>query len=56
MTQQINVPCGIAIPQVFPNGSIDMGFVGTYVKRAEDLGYHGLWVQERMMGDSPTLE
>ena len=56
MTQQVSVPCGIAVPQIFPNGAIDMGLVGTFAKRAEDLGYHGLWVQERIMGDSPTLE
>ena len=50
------VPCGIAIPQVFPDGRIDMGLVGRYVRRAEDLGYHSLWVQEQIIGTTACLE
>ena len=56
MSESINVPCGIAIPQVFHEGPVDMELVKKYVERAEGLGYHSLWVQERMMGESPTLE
>ena len=56
MAQQVSVPCGIAIPQIFPNGLVDMESVASFVRRAEELGYDGLWVQERIMGDSPTLE
>ena len=56
MTQHHTVPCGIAIPQVFADGSIDMGLVRKHVARAESLGYHSLWVQERIIGGTPTLE
>jgi len=56
MPDSINVPCGIAIPQVFQEGPVDMDLVKKYVERAEGLGYHSLWVQERIMGESPTLE
>ena len=50
------VPCGIAIPQVFPDRPIDMGLVRDYVVRAEELGYHSLWVQEQIIGGTSSLE
>ena len=50
------VPCGIAIPQVFHEGSVDMGMVKAFVARAEVLGYHSLWVQEMLTGPTPCLE
>ena len=50
------VPCGIAIPQVFPDSPVDMGLVNGYVRRAEALGYESLWVQEQIIGVSPNLE
>ena len=56
MTQQISVPCSIAIPQVFQDGPVDMGLVQEFVQKAENLGYHSLWVQDRIIGESPTLE
>ena len=56
MSQQISVPCGIAIPQVFQDAPVDMGLVTGYVQKAEELGYHSLWVQDRIIGASPTLE
>ncbi len=56
MTQPPNVPLGIAIPQVFLDQPVDMALVQKHVKRAEELDYDSLWVQERMMGDTPTLE
>ena len=56
MAEQISVPCGIAIPQVFHDGPVDMSLVKRYVEHAEAMGYHSLWVQERMLGESPTLE
>jgi hypothetical protein len=43
MSQQISVPCGIAIPQVFQDAPVDMGLVTGYVQKAEELGYHSLW-------------
>ena len=56
MSGQRSVPCGIAIPQVFPDGPVDMGLVRAYVARAEELGYHSLWVQEEIIGGTPSLE
>lgn len=50
------VPCGVAVPQVFPDGRIDMGLVRSYVRRAEELGYHSLWVQEQIIGATACLE
>ena len=55
MPQQ-TIPYGIAIPQVFPEGPVDMDLVREYVTRAEGLGYHSLWVQEKIIGDTPSLE
>lgn len=51
-----NTPCGFAIPQVFPDSGVDMGFVGAFVRRAEALGYDSLWVQETILSDFPILE
>ena len=45
MSNQQGVPCGIAIPQIFPDGPVDMTLIRDYVERAELLGYHSLWVQ-----------
>jgi len=56
MSNQQCVPCGIAIPQIFPDGHVDMGLVDRYVKRAEDLAYDSLWVLEDLIGDTPCLE
>ena len=56
MTQQRTVPCGIAIPQVFPDEPVDMELVRDYGARAEALGYHSLWVQEQIVGPSTCLE
>ena len=33
-----------------------MELVREFVTQAESLGYHSLWVQERILGDSPILE
>ena len=56
MSEQRSVPCGIAIPQVFPEEPVDIGMVQRYVARAEELGYHSLWVQEQIIGASSSLE
>ena len=59
MTQPVrhdSVPCGIAVPQVFPDGTVDMAVVRDFVVRAEELGYHSLWVEEQIVGRSPVLE
>ena len=56
MSNQQGVPCGIAIPQIFPDGPVDMTLIRDYVERAESLGYHSLWVQEDIIGDTSSLE
>lgn len=56
MPDRTPVPLGIAVPQVFLDGPVDMELVRKFVAQAESLGYHSLWVQERIVGDSPTLE
>ena len=56
MLHQTSIPCGIAVPQIFPHGPVDMGLVKTFATRAEALGYDGLWVLEDLVGDTATLE
>lgn len=46
---------GIASPHIFPDGKVDMAFVGRYVRRAEELGYASLWTQERVTGRPNVL-
>jgi len=51
-----NVRWGIAVPQVFFDEPVDMGLVSKWSKRAEQLGYDSVWVQEAITGDVPILE
>ena len=50
------IPLAIAVPQTFPDGDIDLGMVRSYATRAEELGYHSLWVAEQLVGSTPTPE
>ncbi len=50
------VQIGVSIPQIFPDGRMDMALVREFVARAETLGYHSLWTQEQVLGKSPILE
>ena len=47
---------GVAIPQMFLDGNIDMDLVSTQLKHVESLGYESAWTQDQMMGAMPTLE
>ena len=47
---------GIAIPQVFDDGPVDIPLVHQWSTRAEELGYQSLWVQEGILGDVSVLE
>ena len=47
---------GVAIPQVFFDEPADMELVSKWSKRAEELGYDSLWVQEGIVGAVPILE
>ena len=50
------VSWGIAVPQVFFDGPIDMPLISKWAKRAEALGYESLWTQEAIIGAVPALE
>ena len=56
MLSEGGIRWGIAIPQIFLDGHIDIESTRNTIQRAEELGYDSLWVQERMLGDAPTLE
>jgi probable F420-dependent oxidoreductase len=51
-----HLPCGIELPQVFFDGPVDMQHIRKFAVRAETLGYDGLWLQERIIGDFTMLE
>lgn len=51
-----SIPCGIAIPQVFVDEPLDTAMVRAFSARAEQLGYHSLWVQEQIIGATAVLE
>lgn len=50
------VRCGIAIPQVFTEGAVEVPFLQTFLTRAESLGYDSAWVQEQIVGPVSILE
>ncbi len=50
------IPCGIAVPQVFSDTPVDMPFIRQFAKRAEELEYESLWVQETIVSDFSILE
>jgi probable F420-dependent oxidoreductase len=47
---------GFAVPQVFPDGNVDLAVIRHVSLRAEQLGYDSLWTQERIIGPSVSLE
>jgi probable F420-dependent oxidoreductase len=50
------IPCAIAIPQAFAEGDVDLDLIRRFAIRAEELGYHSLWVAEQLLGQTPTPE
>jgi probable F420-dependent oxidoreductase len=50
------IPCGIAIPQTFPSGTIDMQLIREFAQKAEQHGYEGLWTMEQIVSPAPILE
>ncbi len=50
------IPLAVAVPQTFPDGDIDLEMILSYATRAEELGYHSLWVAEQLVGSTPTPE
>ncbi|NQW18770.1 MAG: LLM class flavin-dependent oxidoreductase [Chloroflexi bacterium] len=47
---------GFAIPQVFPDGPVDLEEIRTIALKAESLGFDDLWTQEQVVGSSCSLE
>ena len=47
---------GFAVPQVFPDGNVDLSVIRDVSLRAEQMGYDSLWTQERIIGPSVSLE
>ncbi len=47
---------GISIPQHFLTGPVDVPLIHRFVTRAEALGYHSIWVQERVVSNFAVME
>lgn len=47
---------GFALPQVFPDGAIDVAVIREIAVKAETAGYDSLWTQEQLVGRSQSLE
>ena len=47
---------GIAVPQAFVDGPVDMSLVRRWTQRAEELGFESLWTAELILTDFPLLE
>ncbi|MDE2969124.1 MAG: TIGR03619 family F420-dependent LLM class oxidoreductase [Chloroflexota bacterium] len=56
MQTKSGVKLGIAVPQGFADGRVDMPLVRRFVARAEALGYDDLWVAEQITGTIASLE
>ncbi|MAF52696.1 MAG: LLM class flavin-dependent oxidoreductase [SAR202 cluster bacterium] len=56
MSQNWPLPCGIAAPQAFADGEVDLDLIRSFAVRAEEVGYHSLWVAEQILGTTPTPE
>ena len=56
MASKKELQFGAPIPQVFFDGKPDMELVKKTVQRAEELGFHSVWVQDQVAGYVPLLE
>jgi probable F420-dependent oxidoreductase len=56
MTVERQVRLGMAIPQVFLDGAVDMALVRRVVQRAEALGFESLWATEGILTRTPSLD
>jgi len=50
------VKLGVAIPQIFVEGPVNVPLLRRFLARAESLGYHSAWVQEHTLGTAVTLD
>ena len=51
-----STPLGCDLPQVFVSGPPDIDLIRRYTIRAESLGYHSVWVQDQIIGETPFVE
>ena len=56
MRTKTGVKLGIALPQGFPDGNIDMDLIRRFSIRAETLEFDDLWVSDQVIGKLPILE
>ena len=56
MRTKSGVKLGIALPQGFPDGNIDIDLIRRFAARAEALEYSDLWVSDQVIGKLPILE
>jgi len=47
---------GFAVPQVFPDGTVDVGVIRDVARRAEAAGFADLWTQEQLIGTALSVE
>jgi probable F420-dependent oxidoreductase len=47
---------GFALPQVFPDGTIDIEVIREISIKAEAAGYDSLWTQDKLVGQSQSIE
>jgi len=43
---QQTIQFGIAIPQAFAGAAVDVTLIDSFLRKADELGYHSVWVQE----------
>ena len=56
MAEDSTATFGIALPQVFHPGTVNLALLNSFAPRAEQLGFESFWVQERIIGGVDSLE
>src|SRR6266542_2972443 len=56
MITKSGIRLGVALPQGFPGGNVDLDLVHGFARRAEALGFDDLWTVEQITGRLPMLE
>ena len=46
----------VSVPQLFADGTFDREALQAYLRRAEELGFAGVWVTEQVIGTAPELD
>jgi probable F420-dependent oxidoreductase len=47
---------GIALPQIFTDGIVDVASIARFARRAEELNFDSLWTQEQQIGKNPSID